>query len=98
MCVCGLWRAHVRVTPALSSKPCLHTWLPAAAAQVTCSRGSPKRQLLLQKRGAFQVPYLEDPAAGVYLFESSAIVQYLRNTYGLAQGTPAPAATGDAAP
>ncbi|KIZ01293.1 hypothetical protein MNEG_6670 [Monoraphidium neglectum] len=49
--------------------------------QVTASRGSPKRQLLLEKRGTFQVPYLEDPNQGVYLFESSAIVKYLYDTY-----------------
>ncbi|KAI8470383.1 MAG: hypothetical protein J3K34DRAFT_260374 [Monoraphidium minutum] len=49
--------------------------------QVTCSRGSPKRQQLLEKRGTFQVPYLEDPNQGVYLFESSAIVKYLYDTY-----------------
>lgn len=28
-----------------------------------------------------QVPYLEDPNQGVYLFESSAIVKYLNDTY-----------------
>ncbi|EFJ53145.1 hypothetical protein VOLCADRAFT_55524, partial [Volvox carteri f. nagariensis] len=54
----------------------------------TAARGSPKRQELLDKRGVFQarggrVPYLEDPNEGVYLFESSAIVQYLNDTYGV---------------
>lgn len=49
--------------------------------QVTVSRGSPKRQQLLEKRGTFQVPYLEDPNQGVYLFESAAIVTYLHDTY-----------------
>ncbi|GLC45000.1 hypothetical protein PLESTB_001745000 [Pleodorina starrii] len=49
----------------------------------TAARGSPKRQELLDKRGTFQVPYLEDPNEGVYLFESSAIVQYLNDTYGV---------------
>lgn len=49
--------------------------------QVTTSRGSPKRQLLLERRGTFQVPYLEDPNQGVYLFESDAIVKYLYTTY-----------------
>jgi glutathione S-transferase len=38
-------------------------------------------QELLDKRGHFQVPYLEDPNQGVYLFESSAIVKYLEDTY-----------------
>lgn len=32
--------------------------------------------------GHFQVPCLEDPNAGVYLFESAAIIDYLKNTYG----------------
>jgi len=49
--------------------------------QVTCSRGSPKRQELLDKRGHFQVPYLEDPNTGVYLFESADIIKYLEDTY-----------------
>jgi len=50
--------------------------------QVTCARGSAaKRQRLLDARGAFQVPYLEDPNAGVYLFESAAILKYLNETY-----------------
>ncbi|KAG2500151.1 hypothetical protein HYH03_001733 [Edaphochlamys debaryana] len=47
----------------------------------TAARGSPKRQELLDKRGHFQVPYLEDPNEGVYLFESSAINEYLNKTY-----------------
>lgn len=29
-----------------------------------------------------QVPYLEDPNQGVYLFESAAICEYLEKTYG----------------
>jgi hypothetical protein len=41
-------------------------------------------QELLDKRGHFQVPYLEDPNQGVYLFESSAIVKYLEDTYAAA--------------
>lgn len=40
-------------------------------------------QELLDKRGHFQVPYLEDPNEGVYLFESSAIVKYLEDKYAL---------------
>jgi glutathione S-transferase len=35
----------------------------------------------LQPPVAPQVPYLEDPNQGVYLFESSAIVKYLYDTY-----------------
>jgi len=49
--------------------------------QRTCARGSPKRQELLDKVGHFQVPYLEDPNEGVCLFESSAIIKYLEDTY-----------------
>lgn len=41
-------------------------------------------QELFEKRGHFQVPYLEDPNQGVYLFESSAIVKYLEDTYAAA--------------
>lgn len=44
-------------------------------------------QELLDKRGHFQVPYLEDPNKGVYLFESSAIVKYLEDTYAAAPST-----------
>ncbi|XP_059668713.1 uncharacterized protein LOC132313784 [Cornus florida] len=47
----------------------------------SCARGSPKRQILYQKAGLFQVPYLEDPNTGVQLFESAEIVDYLRATY-----------------
>jgi len=56
--------------------------------QVTCSRGSPKRQELLDKRGYFQVPYLEDPNTGVYLFESKDIIDYLEKTYALPAASP----------
>jgi glutathione S-transferase len=58
-----------------------------AASQVTCSRGSPKRQELLDKRGYFQVPYLEDPNTGVYLFESKDIIEYLEKTYALSSSS-----------
>lgn len=47
----------------------------------SCGRGSPKRQILYQKAGHFQVPYLEDPNTGVQMFESAEIVEYLRATY-----------------
>ncbi len=46
-----------------------------------CARGSPKRQLLYQKAGHFQVPYLDDPNTGVKMFESAEIVEYLKATY-----------------
>lgn len=44
-------------------------------------RGSPKRQELMDKRGRFQAPYMEDPNTGVAMFESAAIVEYLEKTY-----------------
>jgi len=46
-----------------------------------CARGSPRRSLLFNMVGLFQVPYLEDPNTEVSLFESSEIVNYLRSTY-----------------
>ncbi|QDZ21040.1 hypothetical protein HOP50_05g35650 [Chloropicon primus] len=49
--------------------------------QRTCPRGSPKRQPVFEKKGQFQVPYLEDPNTGAELFESSAIVDYLNYVY-----------------
>ncbi|KAJ9695094.1 hypothetical protein PVL29_010542 [Vitis rotundifolia] len=49
----------------------------------SCARGSPKRQLLYQKAGHFQAPYLEDPNTGVKMFESAEIVEYLKATYAL---------------
>ncbi|KAG0495316.1 hypothetical protein HPP92_000007 [Vanilla planifolia] len=49
------------------------------------ARGSPKRQLLLNKVGHFQVPYLEDPNTGVNMFESADIVDYLMATYALSK-------------
>ncbi|KAL6559185.1 hypothetical protein OROHE_006554 [Orobanche hederae] len=49
----------------------------------SCARGSPKRNLLYQRVGHFQVPYLEDPNTGIQMFESADIVDYLRTTYAL---------------
>lgn len=49
----------------------------------SCARGSPKREILYQRVGHFQVPYLEDPNTGVQMFESAEIVEYLRATYAL---------------
>ena len=49
--------------------------------QRSCGRGSPKRQELFDKRGTFQVPYIEDPNTGIAMFESADIVQYLEETY-----------------
>ena len=45
-------------------------------------RGSPNRQMLFEKKGLFQVPYLEDPNTGVAIFESEAINEYLTKQYG----------------
>ncbi|DBB00245.1 TPA: hypothetical protein ACH3X1_014074 [Trebouxia sp. C0004] len=49
--------------------------------QHTTVRGSPKRQLLVDKYGKFAVPYLEDPNLKVAMFESSDIIKYLEETY-----------------
>ncbi|KAK9801328.1 hypothetical protein WJX73_004908 [Symbiochloris irregularis] len=49
--------------------------------QHTTVRGSPKRQLLVDKYGKFAVPYLEDPNKKVAMFESSDIINYLEQTY-----------------
>ncbi|XP_022641589.1 uncharacterized protein LOC106772620 isoform X2 [Vigna radiata var. radiata] len=50
---------------------------------VSCARGSPKRHILYQKTGHFQIPYLEDPNTGIEMFESAEIIEYLRATYAL---------------
>ncbi|KAK4343183.1 hypothetical protein RND71_038999 [Anisodus tanguticus] len=49
----------------------------------SCARGSPKRQVLYERVGHFQVPYLEDPNTGVQMFESADIVDYIQETYAL---------------
>eukprot|EP00262_Sarcandra_glabra_P004610 TRINITY_DN1573_c0_g1_i2.p1 TRINITY_DN1573_c0_g1~~TRINITY_DN1573_c0_g1_i2.p1 ORF type:complete len:345 (+),score=48.78 TRINITY_DN1573_c0_g1_i2:174-1208(+) len=49
-------------------------------------RGSPKRQILYEKTGHFQAPYLEDPNTGVKMYESADIIDYLRSTYVLPEG------------
>ncbi|XP_059306083.1 uncharacterized protein LOC132057479 isoform X2 [Lycium ferocissimum] len=49
----------------------------------SCARGSPKRQVLYERVGHFQVPYLEDPNTGVQMFESADIVEYIEATYAL---------------
>lgn len=51
--------------------------------QVSCPRGSPNRQVLLEETGRFQVPYIVDPNTGVSMFESEAIVEYLQKQYGV---------------
>eukprot|EP01025_Chloroclados_australasicus_P022394 TRINITY_DN2310_c1_g1_i1.p1 TRINITY_DN2310_c1_g1~~TRINITY_DN2310_c1_g1_i1.p1 ORF type:complete len:402 (-),score=48.34 TRINITY_DN2310_c1_g1_i1:90-1295(-) len=47
------------------------------------ARGSPKRQVMIEKYGKFQAPLLEDPNTGVAIFESADIIQYLNDTYAL---------------
>ncbi len=42
-----------------------------------------KRSQFFEQHGDVQVPYLEDPNTGAALFESRAIVKYLKNTYRL---------------
>lgn len=42
-----------------------------------------KRDHFMQIHGRVQVPYLEDPNTGVALFESEAILDYLKKTYAL---------------
>jgi glutathione S-transferase len=53
--------------------------------QISCPRGSANRQLLYDKTGRFQAPYLEDPNTedNVALFESKTIIEYLRKQYGI---------------
>lgn len=50
--------------------------------QVSCARGSARRQELVDRHGHFQVPYIEDPNTGIAMFESADIINYLRSTYG----------------
>jgi len=49
--------------------------------QHSAPRGSAKRQEIFEKKGRFQVPYLEDANTGAELFESSAIIDYLQFVY-----------------
>jgi glutathione S-transferase len=48
---------------------------------VHAPRGSANRQRLFERKGFFQVPYLEDPGTGVRLHESEAINEYLMKMY-----------------
>lgn len=47
----------------------------------TTPRGSATRDIIFEKTGRFQVPYIEDPNTGVKMFESIQIVEYLEATY-----------------
>lgn len=53
--------------------------------QISCPRGSRNRQCMYEKKGRFQVPYLEDPNTRVELFESQAIIEYLEKKYSVAK-------------
>ncbi|MDP3212559.1 MAG: glutathione S-transferase N-terminal domain-containing protein, partial [Deltaproteobacteria bacterium] len=46
------------------------------------AKGSPKRAAFEAMSGRMMVPYLIDPNTGASMFESAAIVAYLRETYG----------------
>ena len=48
---------------------------------ISCSRGSRNRDVLFEKTGRFQVPYLVDPNTGIEMFESAEICQYLDAVY-----------------
>jgi len=45
------------------------------------ARGSPKRQVVFEERGQFQVPFIEDPNTNKALFESADILAYLDENY-----------------
>ncbi|KAG9459128.1 hypothetical protein H6P81_003636 [Aristolochia fimbriata] len=47
----------------------------------SCARGSSKRQILYDREGHFQAPFLEDPNTGIKMFESAEIIKYLKATY-----------------
>jgi glutathione S-transferase len=51
--------------------------------QISCPRGSPNRQRMLDEKGRFEVPYIEDPNTSVKLWGAEAIVQYLQRLYGV---------------
>ena len=50
-------------------------------------RGSINRQRLYDLTKRFQVPYIQDPNTGIDLFESEAIVEYIRKQYGIQQSS-----------
>jgi len=55
--------------------------LGLAHVMINCPRGSRNRDMLYQKTGRFQVPYIEDPNTGINMFESGEIVKYLQAVY-----------------
>ncbi|CAK7341821.1 unnamed protein product [Dovyalis caffra] len=79
----------IELHPSIDSSSCLKMYvyyrhtsdsLPLFSIN-SCARGSPKRQILYEKAGHFQAPYIEDPNTGVQMFESAEIVEYLKVTY-----------------
>ena len=46
-------------------------------------RGSVNRQRLYDQTKRFQVPFIQDPNTGIDLFESEAIVEYIKKQYGI---------------
>lgn len=50
-------------------------------------RGGVHRQRLYDLTKRFQVPYIQDPNTGIELFESEAIVEYIRKQYGIRQSS-----------
>lgn len=48
----------------------------------TTAKGSGNRPILRARGGKVMVPYLIDPNTGTEMYESEAIVSYLRETYG----------------
>ncbi|GFH51239.1 hypothetical protein CTEN210_07715 [Chaetoceros tenuissimus] len=48
---------------------------------VSCSRGSSNRDILFERTGRFQVPFIVDPNTGIEMFESPEICEYLDLVY-----------------
>mmetsp|Transcript_10881 Transcript_10881/g.22822 ORF Transcript_10881/g.22822 Transcript_10881/m.22822 type:complete len:141 (-) Transcript_10881:98-520(-) len=48
---------------------------------VYSARGSANRDVLWEKEGRFQVPYISDPNTGVAFFEGPEICDYLEDVY-----------------
>jgi glutathione S-transferase len=63
----------------------LEEWIPPPlreALKIEPNSDQENRRLLQDAEGRVSIPYLYDPNTGEGLFESSAILAYLRNTYG----------------
>lgn len=48
---------------------------------VSCSRGSTNRDIMVEKTGRFQVPFIVDENTGIEMYESNEIVAYLEDVY-----------------